>query len=115
MSAPRKARQLADALDAEVVRTVKLDVMHNDAACELRRQDELLAACEPYLKDGETPAERIQRERRDTNAALTLLAREKRKSEAMLAALKRIRETRVFLGAVAQEMLDDAIKMAEEV
>lgn len=74
---------------------------------------DLLAACEPYLKDGETPAERIERERRDTTAALELLIREKRKTEVMLAALKRIRETRVFLGGIAQSMLDDAIMLAE--
>jgi hypothetical protein len=31
----------------------------------------------------------------------------------MLAALKRIKETRVFLGAIAQGMMDDAIAYAE--
>ena len=107
MSAPRKALRLAEFCEG--------NVLYQPAGAELRRQDELLAACEPYLKDGETPAERIRRERRDTDAVLTLLAREKLKSEAMLAALKRVKETRVFLGAIAQEMLDDAIKMAEEV
>lgn len=34
-----------------------------------------LGACEPYLKEGETPAERIERERRDTQSLMTLLAR----------------------------------------
>lgn len=82
---------------------------------ELRCQRELLDACGPYLKEGEAPAERIERERRDTEVALKLLAQEKRKTEAMLAALKRIKETRVFLGAIAHGMLDDAIKLAEEV
>lgn len=35
--------------------------------------------CEQYLKDGETPAQRICRERRDTDLAMSLLAREKQK------------------------------------
>lgn len=34
-----------------------------------------------YLKDGETPAQRIERERRDTDAALTLLIREKERTK----------------------------------
>lgn len=77
------------------------------------RMHDLLAACEPYLKDGETPAQRIERERRDTAAALELLANERIKNEFALAALRRVKETRVWLGAVAQGMVDDAIKMAE--
>ena len=36
----------------------------------------MLADCEQYLKDGETPAQRIERERRDTEAVLNLLIRE---------------------------------------
>lgn len=77
------------------------------------RMHDLLAACEPYLKDGETPAQRIERERRDTAVALELLANERIKNEFALAALRRVKETRVWLGAVAQGMVDDAIKMAE--
>ena len=42
-----------------------------------------LADCKQYLKDGETPAQRIERERRDTDAVLTLLVREKEKTAAM--------------------------------
>lgn len=50
----------------------------------------MLAECEQYLKDGETPAQRIERERRDTEAVLALLIREKRKTERMRKALQRI-------------------------
>lgn len=42
----------------------------------------LLNACAPFLKDGETPAECIARNRKDTDSVLTLLAREKRQNEA---------------------------------
>ena len=47
----------------------------------------MLADCEQYLKDGETPAQRIERERRDTDAVLTLLIREKQKTEPLQKAL----------------------------
>lgn len=42
-----------------------------------------LADCKHYLKDGETPVQCIERERRDTDAVLTLLLREKGKTAAM--------------------------------
>ena len=60
---------------------------HDDAqkaAAELRRLDALIEACEPYLKDGETPVERIEREREDTAAMTRLYGREKEKTEALL-------------------------------
>lgn len=44
----------------------------------LRKQ---ILACAPFLKEGETPAECIERNRKDTDAVLTLLAQEKRKNE----------------------------------
>ena len=40
------------------------------------RWRQMLADCEQYLKDGGTPAQRIERERRDTEAVLNLLIRE---------------------------------------
>ena len=40
-----------------------------------------LEDCQPYLKDGETPAECIARNRADLNIALGLLAQEKQKNE----------------------------------
>ena len=60
------------------------------AAMELRRLHNQIAACEPYLKEGKTPAERIERDHRDSLALMALLAREKTKNEALLEALKQI-------------------------
>jgi hypothetical protein len=48
---------------------------------DVRELRQMIEDCEPYLKDGETPAQRIVRERRDTEAVLNLLIREKRKTE----------------------------------
>jgi hypothetical protein len=42
----------------------------------------LVAECAPYLKDGETPAQCIERNRKDANAAVGLLAQERAKLEA---------------------------------
>lgn len=41
---------------------------------DVRELRQMLADCEKYLKDGETPAQRIERERRDTEAVLHLIA-----------------------------------------
>ena len=53
MTEQTKAQRLADLLDAEQLRTVSLDIMHNDAATELRRLDalnaELAAALQWYV------------------------------------------------------------------
>ena len=57
----------------------------DEIRCEMRK---LIADCDPYLKDGETPAECIQRNRDDTGAALKLLAKEKRKYEALVGGIK---------------------------
>lgn len=48
--------------------------------------------CAPFLKEGESPKERIERERRDTDAVLTLLVREKKKNETLSAAMNQIAE-----------------------
>lgn len=45
-----------------------------------------------YLKDDETPAQRIERERRDTEAALRLLVLEKMKTERLTNFLHRMLE-----------------------
>ena len=55
------------------------------------RADKLQAQldeCVDYLKDGETIAECIQRNRDDASSTLTLLAKEKRKSEELQAQLE---------------------------
>lgn len=58
-----------------------------EAVWSLRRADEtpatqLVAECEPFLKEDETPAQCIARNRADTDAVLTLLVKEKRRTEA---------------------------------
>lgn len=42
---------------------------------------ELLADCEPYLKEGETPAECIERNRQDAQQMMSYLADERKKCE----------------------------------
>ena len=59
---------------------------------DVRELRQMLADCDKYLKEGETPAQRIERERRDTEAVLNLLIREKRKTERMREALQHIAE-----------------------
>lgn len=49
--------------------------------CEAHK-DAQLAAFQPYLKDGEMPIERLERERHDNDILLTLLAHSKRDAEA---------------------------------
>lgn len=49
-----------------------------DTAAVLRGAVAAAEACVPYLKDGETPAECIERNRKDIDAVLTLLANERR-------------------------------------
>jgi len=58
---------------------------------DVRELRQMLADCEQYLKEDETPAQRIERERRDTEAVLTLLIREKRKTEELRAEVDRLR------------------------
>ena len=56
------------------------------------------AACAPFLKDGETPAECIQRWRADAAGVLELLRQEKLRSEKVEAACAQMREA--LTGAV---------------
>lgn len=53
-------------------------------------QPDFTAECAPYLKDGETPANRIQREIDENAALLGLLAEERAKAELMRKALESI-------------------------
>jgi len=52
-------------------------------ADRLRAAEERLTECAEYLNDGETPAECIDRNRRDIDAVLGLLVVEKRKTDAL--------------------------------
>lgn len=51
------------------------------ARSEIERLRGLVDACAIYLKEDETPAQRIERERVDTEAVLKLLSKEKREVE----------------------------------
>jgi len=53
----------------------------------------VIDACAIYLKEGETPAQRIERDHRDALALMSLLAQEKRKSEALLEFAQEVRRT----------------------
>lgn len=66
---PITAIQLPDA--------VSLKMLENENEILRRRLDE----CSPYLKDGETPAQCIKRNRADVDLVLGLLAKEKQKAE----------------------------------
>jgi len=57
---------------------------------EVHRLHALIAACEPYLKEDETPAERIERECRDTEAVCRLYAKEREKNAELLEALENL-------------------------
>lgn len=84
-------------------------------AAELRRLHAEIADCNPYLKEGETPSERIQRDHRDSIALMTLLAREKTKNEALLAALKTVEwHGQGSCWVVDADKIAAAIKAAEE-
>ena len=61
-----------------------------------REAGEILQACKPYLKDGETPAECIQRNRSDVGSVMSLLAKEKFRIEA------------------AQKLADDVYEILEQ-
>lgn len=56
---------------------------YDDALATIDALAAKLAACAPYLKDDETPAECIERNRKDIDALMTLLAREKAQVETL--------------------------------
>lgn len=61
--------------------------------CGLSRTEALVEACAPFLKDDETPAECLARNRRDVDGCLSMLVAEKRKTktlEARLAEVERL-------------------------
>ena len=77
-----------------------------DCLIENAELRERITACEPYLKDGETPAECIQRNRDDAGAVLKLLAKEKRKHEALRGGLHKLMgDSRSYLDLVSEKQL----------
>jgi hypothetical protein len=59
---------------------------------EIERLRGLVDACSIFLKEDETPAQRIERERADTEAVLKLLLKEKRYNERLRSALEFVLE-----------------------
>lgn len=72
-------REAAEELNSPYCDGIYLDDLERFAAA-IERQ-----ACGLYLKQGETPAERIERDHRDSLALMTLLKQEKHKSEVLQA------------------------------
>jgi hypothetical protein len=84
MTEKSEALRLADALVADRWHP---RYREHAAAC-LRRLHALVAACEPYLKEGETPAERIERERGDTEAVCRMYVKQRERNVELLEALR---------------------------
>lgn len=87
-------------------------------AAELRA---LVDACAPYLKAGETPAERIERDRKDCDALMTVLATRTKECEALRAQLAasesacaQMREALADLIGLADAAMADANRAGEE-
>ncbi len=59
---------------------------------ETKHLREQIEACAPFMKDGETPAECIARNRKDTDSVMTLVVREKYRAEAAEARLLEIEQ-----------------------
>lgn len=56
-----------------------------------QERERLIVDCLPFMKDGETPAECIERNRRDVDVALSLLVNEKRKTEELESEIQKAR------------------------
>lgn len=74
---------------------------------DVRELRQMLADCEQYLKEGETPAQRIERERRDTEAVLNLLIREKQRTQSMREVMLRMMAGIDHLAEIARQWEPD--------
>ena len=63
------------------------DEVIEEQRAEIQRLRKLVDDCAIFLKEDETPAQRIERERADTDAVLKLLLKEKREVRRLRAAL----------------------------
>lgn len=61
---------------------------YRDEAARAEAAEALIADCADYLKEGETPRQRMDRDHKDVLALMDLLAKEKMRREAAEAALK---------------------------
>jgi hypothetical protein len=94
-------QQWVEALEAEIIELPNTRTLRNkmdEAAHRIHRQR--IEECAPYLKEGETPAECIARNRADVDSTLALLAREKRIAEA---AEQRVTTLEQELAAITNE------------
>lgn len=73
----------------------------------VRELHQMLADCEQYLKEGETPAQRIERERRDTEAVLNLLILEKQRTQSMREVMLRMMAGIDHLAEIARQWEPD--------
>jgi len=80
---------------------------HGSVEGDVRALRQMVADCDAYLKEGETPAQRIERERRDTEAVLNLLIREKQRTEAMREVMLRMMAGIDHLAEIARQWEPD--------
>lgn len=80
---------------------------HGSVEGDVRALRQMVADCDVYLKEGETPAQRIERERRDTEAVLNLLIREKQRTEAMREVMLRMMAGIDHLAEIARQWEPD--------
>lgn len=80
---------------------------HGSVEGDVRALRQMIADCDVYLKEGETPAQRIDRERRDTEAVLNLLIREKQRTEAMREVMLRMMAGIDHLAEIARQWEPD--------
>lgn len=80
---------------------------HGSVEGDVRALRQMVADCDVYLKEGETPAQRIDRERRDTEAVLNLLIREKQRTEAMREVMLRMMAGIDHLAEIARQWEPD--------
>ena len=88
------------------------DAMSSGAAI-LKEAAKMLEACAPYLKDGETPAQRIERERKDGAAVLGLLAKEKRRVAELEADKNGLSEAWECIDMLQAELSSGCLHVAE--
>jgi predicted RNase H-like nuclease (RuvC/YqgF family) len=72
----------------EAARNVALEKKVDQQQAEIERLRGLVEECAVFLKEDETPAQRIARERADTDAVLKLLLNEKRRTERLRGLLR---------------------------
>ena len=86
--------------------------------CGLSRTEVLVESCAPFLKDDETPAECIRRNRKDVEGCMTMLVAERREKGALRAERDELLETQRKFGSMMHEQmdkLDEAVALLTEI